>query len=79
MIMLPITQSGKTKQIYRGHLGPVTSLDFFTTTPTTTATIHEPLYPARKLLISGSWDKSFRVWDTQVRILLQIVNSSNSL
>lgn len=52
------SQSGKTKQLYKGHLGPVTSLDFYTV----------PSSPPREVLVSGSWDKSFRVWDTQVRL-----------
>jgi len=47
-------ESGKTKQLYRGHGGPVTSLAFHSSN-------------GRELLVSGSWDKSFRVWDTQVR------------
>ncbi|GAA5890168.1 hypothetical protein JCM5296_002837 [Sporobolomyces johnsonii] len=51
--------SGKTKQLYKGHCGPVTSLDFYRLTPATQLT--------RDLLISGSWDKSFRVWDVQTK------------
>ncbi|GAA6057544.1 hypothetical protein JCM3770_000576 [Rhodotorula araucariae] len=50
-------QSGKTKQLFRGHGGPVTSLAFHTSN-------------GRDLLISGSWDKSFRVWDVQTKTLL---------
>lgn len=60
MTYTPATrQSGKTQQIYRGHTGPVTSLDFYAV----------PLGggKTRQVLISGSWDKSFRVWDIQVR------------
>ncbi|GAA6000149.1 uncharacterized protein JCM10292_004007 [Rhodotorula paludigena] len=53
-------ETGNTKQIYRGHGGPVTSLDFYTTRSE----------QKRELLISGSWDKSFRVWDTQTKTLL---------
>ncbi|BGP46901.1 WD repeat-containing protein 49 [Rhodotorula kratochvilovae] len=49
--------SGKTKQLFRGHGGPVTSLAFHTSN-------------GRELLISGSWDKSFRVWDVQTKTLL---------
>ncbi|GAA5834017.1 hypothetical protein JCM5353_008611 [Sporobolomyces roseus] len=49
-------ESGKTKQIYRGHCGPVTSLDFYTTRTA-----------KRELMISGSWDKSFRIWDIQTK------------
>lgn len=47
-------ESGKTKQLFRGHGGPVTSLAFHSSN-------------GRELLVSGSWDKSFRVWDVQVR------------
>ncbi|GEM06657.1 WD repeat protein [Rhodotorula toruloides] len=50
-------ESGKTKQIYRGHGGPVTSVAFYTTSGP----------DKRRLLISGSWDKSFRVWDVQTK------------
>ncbi|GAA5986271.1 hypothetical protein JCM5350_007607 [Sporobolomyces pararoseus] len=49
-------QSGKTKQVFKGHCGPVTSLDFYTTKTT-----------KRELMISGSWDKSFKVWDLQTK------------
>ncbi|GAA6061642.1 hypothetical protein JCM10212_002519 [Sporobolomyces blumeae] len=51
--------SGKTKQIYKGHAGPVTSLGFYTTKTS-----------KRALLISGSWDKSFRVWDIETKALV---------
>lgn len=50
-------QSGKTKQLFKGHCGPVTCLDFYTTKTA-----------KRELLISGSWDKSFKVWDLQVSL-----------
>ncbi|BGO96973.1 WD repeat-containing protein 49 [Rhodotorula toruloides] len=50
-------ESGKTKQIYRGHGGPVTSVAFYTTGGP----------DERELLISGSWDKSFRIWDLQTK------------
>ncbi|GAA5946521.1 hypothetical protein JCM3765_000277 [Sporobolomyces pararoseus] len=49
-------QSGKTKQVFKGHCGPVTSLDFYTIGTT-----------KRELMISGSWDKSFKVWDLQTK------------
>ncbi|BGP14778.1 hypothetical protein JCM10213_004284 [Rhodosporidiobolus nylandii] len=44
-------ESGKTKQLFKGHTGPVTCIYFYTTPS------------GRELLISGSWDKSVRVWD----------------
>ncbi|PPQ74215.1 hypothetical protein CVT26_004506 [Gymnopilus dilepis] len=48
-------ESGKTLQIYKGHTGPVTSLAFCDRTPGS---------GDQELLITGSWDKSIRVWDT---------------
>lgn len=62
------SQSGKTKQIYKGHTGPVTSLAFYTT-PSTPASDSAPanVKASREVLLSGSWDKSVRVWDTLVR------------
>ncbi|GAA5831537.1 hypothetical protein JCM3766R1_001795 [Sporobolomyces carnicolor] len=52
-------QSGKTKQLFKGHCGPVTCLDFYTTKTA-----------KRELLISGSWDKSFKVWDLQTKAVI---------
>ncbi|KAM0754845.1 WD40 repeat-like protein [Meredithblackwellia eburnea MCA 4105] len=54
--------SGKTKQLFRGHTGPVTSLDFFSTKIQST-----PQTPPREILVTGSWDKSIRVWDVQTK------------
>ncbi|GAA6027862.1 hypothetical protein JCM8097_001753 [Rhodosporidiobolus ruineniae] len=51
-------ESGKTKQLFKGHSGPVTSLDFYTTPS------------GRELMISGSWDKSVRVWDILTKTCL---------
>ncbi|GAA6008542.1 hypothetical protein JCM10207_007153 [Rhodosporidiobolus poonsookiae] len=48
-------ESGKTKQLFKGHTGPVTSIVFYTTPS------------GRELLISGSWDKSIRVWDIETK------------
>lgn len=50
-----VEQSGKTRQLYKGHTGPVTSLAFYTTPE------------GREVVISGSWDKSFKIWDVAVR------------
>ncbi|SCV67756.1 BQ2448_5367 [Microbotryum intermedium] len=55
-------ESGRTWQLYRGHLGPVTSLDFYTPPAASTSTSGKG--KSRQLMISGSWDKSVRVWDT---------------
>ncbi|GAA5852558.1 hypothetical protein JCM8547_002542 [Rhodosporidiobolus lusitaniae] len=48
-------ESGKTKQLYKGHSGPVTSIDFYKTPG------------GREVMISGSWDKSFKIWDVQTK------------
>ena len=48
-------QTGKTLQLYKGHTGPVTSLAFLKSTKST------------DVLVTGSWDKSIRFWDTTVR------------
>ncbi|GAA5938198.1 uncharacterized protein JCM15063_000663 [Sporobolomyces koalae] len=52
-------ETGKTNQVYRGHGGPVTSLAFYTTRSR-----------RRNLMISASWDKSFKVWDTRTKACL---------
>ncbi|KDE04483.1 hypothetical protein MVLG_05050 [Microbotryum lychnidis-dioicae p1A1 Lamole] len=61
-------ESGRTRQLYRGHLGPVTSLDFYTPPAASTSTSAKG--KSRQLMISGSWDKSARVWDTTNKSLL---------
>ncbi|KAK4704048.1 hypothetical protein P7C70_g2170, partial [Phenoliferia sp. Uapishka_3] len=58
-------ESGKTKQIYRGHWGPVTSLDFFSISPSNTT--KTPSKVPRQVLVTGSWDKSVRLWDVQTK------------
>ncbi|KIM32511.1 hypothetical protein M408DRAFT_327055 [Serendipita vermifera MAFF 305830] len=44
--------SGKTKQIYRGHAGPVTCLEILDQAD-------------NRYLITGSWDKTIKIWDTK--------------
>ncbi|GAA5967469.1 hypothetical protein JCM11641_000556 [Rhodosporidiobolus odoratus] len=51
-------ESGKTKQLYRGHTGPVTSLAFYITPE------------GREIMLSGSWDKSVKVWDVETKACL---------
>ncbi|KAH9484171.1 putative WD repeat-containing protein [Psilocybe cubensis] len=48
-------ESGKTLHLFKGHTGPVTSLAFCDRTPGS---------GDREILITGSWDKSIRLWDT---------------
>ncbi|CAG7854250.1 SubName: Full=Uncharacterized protein {ECO:0000313/EMBL:CCA67510.1} [Serendipita indica DSM 11827] len=42
--------TGKTLQLFKGHTGPVTCLQIVKT-------------PKTQLLLTGSWDKTMRVWD----------------
>lgn len=65
-------QTGKTLQLYKGHTGPVTCLAFWDV-PATKET------PARHLMFSGSWDKSIRLWDTEVSFDLPSLSSSLSI
>ncbi|KAK4050146.1 WD repeat-containing protein 49 [Microbotryomycetes sp. JL201] len=57
-------ESGSTSQLYKGHLGPVTAIDFYQTGTS------DSKGKKRQLLVSGSWDKTVRVWDTNTRKLL---------
>ncbi|KAJ7929275.1 WD40-repeat-containing domain protein [Mycena leptocephala] len=54
-------QTGNTLQIYRGHTGPVTSIAFCDKVPS-----------ARdgSILITGSWDKTIKLWDTDTKALI---------
>ncbi|TFK67916.1 WD40 repeat-like protein [Pluteus cervinus] len=51
-------ETGKTKQLYKGHKGPVTTIAFFNKDLGT---------EANQLLLSGSWDKTIKVWDTNTK------------
>ncbi|TFY68242.1 hypothetical protein EVG20_g3634 [Dentipellis fragilis] len=51
-------ESRKTVQIYKGHTGPVTCLAFCDSTPGSGDS---------KILISGSWDKTIRLWNTDIK------------
>ncbi|KAG8908183.1 hypothetical protein FRB99_008726 [Tulasnella sp. 403] len=55
-------KTGKVLQVYKGHSGPVTSLAFHECTSSDGQT--------RVHLITGSWDKTVRVWDTQTKTLI---------
>jgi WD40 repeat protein len=48
------------KATFRGHAGPVTSLALYTHTTNTTPT------QKRKILFTGSWDKTIKTWDIEV-------------
>ncbi|KIM87594.1 hypothetical protein PILCRDRAFT_284328 [Piloderma croceum F 1598] len=54
-------ETGKTLQIYRGHTGPVTCLSF----------CDKVLGSGdNKILITGSWDKTIKLWNTDTRALI---------
>ncbi|PLW12254.1 hypothetical protein PCANC_10529 [Puccinia coronata f. sp. avenae] len=57
-------KSGKVKATFRGHAGPVTSLALYTHTTNTTPT------QKRKILFTGSWDKTIKTWDIETQVLL---------
>ncbi|TFK54822.1 WD40 repeat-like protein [Heliocybe sulcata] len=48
-------ETGKTRRIFKGHGGPVTSL---------------VLHDDDKILITGAWDKIIRIWDAQTKDLI---------
>ncbi|KAJ7197204.1 WD40-repeat-containing domain protein [Mycena pura] len=54
-------KTGNTLQIYKGHTGPVTSLVFFDSDSTSSQ---------RNILITGSWDKTIKLWDTNTKALI---------
>ncbi|KNZ44140.1 uncharacterized protein VP01_947g7 [Puccinia sorghi] len=58
--LLFFLQSGKVKATFRGHAGPVTSLALFTHAISTAR--------KRKILFTGSWDKTIKTWDIEVSI-----------
>ncbi|KAH9854087.1 WD40-repeat-containing domain protein [Lenzites betulinus] len=54
-------ETGKTLQLFRGHTAPVTSLTFVD---------REPGSGKSDLLVTGSWDKTLRVWDVATKKLI---------
>ncbi|KAJ7273244.1 WD40-repeat-containing domain protein [Mycena rebaudengoi] len=54
-------ETGNTLQIYRGHTGPVTSLTFCDKDTSS----HD-----ESILITGSWDKTIKLWNTETKSLI---------
>ncbi|KAI0313627.1 WD40 repeat-like protein [Amylostereum chailletii] len=54
-------KTGRTVQLYKGHTGPVTSLAFCD---------KESGSGDTKILITGSWDNTIKLWDTDTKALL---------
>ncbi|OSX65158.1 hypothetical protein POSPLADRAFT_1053931 [Postia placenta MAD-698-R-SB12] len=54
-------ESGKTLQLFRGHSAPVTCLAFFD---------KEPGSVLGDVLITGSWDQTIKVWNTETKELI---------
>jgi len=51
----------KTLQVYRGHVGPVATIEFFTPPSS------DPSSPSSTYLITGSWDKKIKIWNTSTK------------
>ncbi|KAH6918761.1 WD40-repeat-containing domain protein [Coprinopsis sp. MPI-PUGE-AT-0042] len=58
-------ESGKTVQLYKGHTGPVTSIAFYSR-------------DKQRILVSGSWDRSIRLWNTSKKELLSTTVDAHS-
>ncbi|KAI0781081.1 WD40 repeat-like protein [Trametes elegans] len=54
-------ETGKTLQLFKGHTAPVTSLAFVD---------REPGSGKAELLVTGSWDKTIKVWDIEKKELI---------
>ncbi|KAJ6606545.1 WD40-repeat-containing domain protein [Mycena vulgaris] len=54
-------ETGNTLQIYRGHTAPVTSIAFCD---------KDHLSRDGSILITGSWDKTIKLWDTDTKALI---------
>ncbi|KAG5716260.1 hypothetical protein E4T56_gene10611 [Termitomyces sp. T112] len=61
-------ESGKTVQLYKGHTGPVTTLAFTDTNPGS---------GDGKILITGSWDRTIRLWNTDTRELISTTKDAH--
>lgn len=62
-------ETGKTLQVYKGHTAPVTALAFCDKVPGS---------GGQEILISGSWDKSIKLWDTSTRQALSTTPNAHS-
>ncbi|KAK4687523.1 hypothetical protein P7C73_g2604, partial [Tremellales sp. Uapishka_1] len=51
-------RTGKTKRLYKGHKGPVTSLALLDIASTASV-------PAWQALFTGSWDKTIKIWNSE--------------
>lgn len=59
-------ETGKTLQVYKGHTGPVTSLAFCDKIKGS---------GGGKVLITGSWDQTIKLWDTDTKELISSTNA----
>ncbi|PIL23862.1 transporter [Ganoderma sinense ZZ0214-1] len=59
-------ETGNTLQLFKGHTAPVTSLAFVDRVPRSGKS---------DLLVTGSWDKTIKVWDTETK---QVLSSTDA-
>lgn len=74
-----LSQTGKTRQVFRGHGGPCTCLSFYDTALSPTAARKAKLdvkdenqnqkkLSYRTILFTGSWDRTIKAWDADVSV-----------
>ncbi|KAL6309025.1 WD40-repeat-containing domain protein [Sparassis latifolia] len=59
-------ETGKSLQVFRGHTAPVTCLAFFDKVQGS---------GAGDILITGSWDKTIKLWDVRTKALISSTNA----